>query len=300
MIRDFNKWLATMKESIATYDYYVDFNSVYKNTEDIKIELNILNSLIGSKNIEAEFESLLEKYPEILKAIPILIAKREKEIKCTDKNGYVRYEFNKPIQTKEQYKYFLKETGLFDLMKNHLVNNLYDYVLGVETGLNSNGRKNRGGDLMENIVEQHIKKSGIPNLAEMSPIFSFDFEYGYYKEMYLFDLQSISGIDLSTLSNKGKAEKRFDFVVKAKNMFYGIECNFYASSGSKLNETARSYKTLALESKEINNFKFVWITDGVGWNTAKNNLEETFDVLDTLYNINDLENDAFKKLFKKE
>ena len=97
------------------------------------------------------------------------------------------------------------------------------------------------------------------------------------------------GIDLSCISNDGDTEKRFDFVIKRENMIYGIETNFYTSSGSKLNETARSYKTLTLETQGLDYFKFVWITDGLGWNSAKNNLKETFDVLDNLYNISELD-----------
>lgn len=96
-------------------------------------------------------------------------------------------------------------------------------------------------------------------------------------------------IDLSAISNQGKAEKRFDFVIKTDNDIYGIETNFYGGGGSKLNETARSYKTLALETNTIDGFKFAWFTDGKGWNSARNNLEETFDVMDDIYNINDLE-----------
>jgi type II restriction enzyme len=275
--RDFNQWLSTMRESIADYAYYVDFETVYKNAESVRIELNILNSLIGSKNIESDFENLLKKYPEILKAIPVLLAKREYEIFCMDDEGSFVFDFSNPNRTIDEYKMFMKKTGLFDLMQNHIINNLVDYVLGVETGLNSNGRKNRGGHLMENLVEGFIKKAG------------FEKGRSYFKEMYLSDLENLSGLDLSALSNSGSTEKRFDFVLLRNNIVYACECNFYASGGSKLNETARSYKTLSLESKTISGFRFVWFTDGTGWKTAKNNLKETFDVLDNLYNIADLE-----------
>ena len=56
---------------------------------------------------------------------------------------------------------FMRKTGLFDLMENHIVNNLVDYVTGIETGLDSNGRKNRGGHLMENLVEGFLCKAGL-------------------------------------------------------------------------------------------------------------------------------------------
>ena len=93
-------------------------------------------------------------------------------------------------------------------------------------------------------------------------------------------------------------EKRFDFVVKTSNMIYGIETNFYGSGGSKLNETARSYKTLALETDTIDGFTFVWFTDGKGWTSARNNLEETFDVMEHIYNIKDLENGIINEVFR--
>ena len=55
MSRDFNQWLGNFKSSISNYGYYVDFDKIYKSAEKYKVELNILNSLIGSKNIEKDF-----------------------------------------------------------------------------------------------------------------------------------------------------------------------------------------------------------------------------------------------------
>lgn len=144
-MRDFDKWLAAFRPSIADYKYYVDFNKVFANVEAIKIPLNILNSLIGSKNIEQEFEAILKQYPETLKCIPILLAKRELEIMAMDDEGQFNFKFNRMNYTVSDYTKFMRKTGLFDLMENHIVNNLVDYVTGVETGLDSNGRKNRGG-----------------------------------------------------------------------------------------------------------------------------------------------------------
>ena len=282
-MRDFSKWLSGFRDSIADYGYYIDFEKVHRNVDNIKIELNILNSLIGSKNIEADFENLMRKYPEVLKCIPLLLAVRANEIYCQDENGghLFQFDFGKyPPNSHahyERYKYFMRETGLFDLLENHIVNNLVDYATGVETGLDSNGRKNRGGHLMEDLVESFIQKAG------------FVKGVNYFKEMYIHQITDKWNIDLSAISNQGKMEKRFDFVVKTPNMIYGIETNFYGSGGSKLNETARSYKTLAWETEEIDGFTFVWFTDGKGWTSAKNNLEEIFDVMQHIYNIKDLE-----------
>ena len=283
--RDFNTWLSSFRYSIADFGYYIDFAKVYKNVDSIKIELNILNSLIGSKNIESDFESLIAKYPETLKCIPILLAVREYEIFAGENGDVKLYTFNKQINTIEEYKLFMRKTGLFDLLSNHIINNLYDYVTGVETGLDSNGRKNRGGHQMEDLVESYIQKAG------------FKKDITYFKEMYVSEVSRKWNIDLSAVSNQGKMEKRWDYVVKTDNCIYLIETNFYGSGGSKLNETARSYKTIATEMKNVKGAKFVWFTDGAGWKSAARTLEETFDVLDDIYSINDMQNGIMKTLF---
>ena len=286
MKRIFNDWLSTFRDSIATYSYYIDFEKVYGNVENIKIELNILNSLIGSKNIEKDFENILKKYPETLKCIPILLAVRNSEISVSDENGSLVFDFASSKQSIAEYSTFMKKSGLFDLLQNHLVNNLVDYVTGVETGLDSNGRKNRGGHLMENLVEEYIKKAG------------FIKGENYFKEMYIHEISEKWNVDLSAISNQGKMEKRFDFVVKTENQIYVVETNFYGSGGSKLNETSRSYKTLAGEIDTINGVTFVWFTDGNGWQSARHNLEETFDVMENIYCIKDMEDGIIEKVFR--
>ena len=282
MSRNFEKWLGNFRPRICNYTYYVNFGKVYENVDDIRIELNIMNSLIGSKDIEADFRNLVKRYPEILKCVPTLLAVRDSKIFAMDEDGAFTYDFKDFTGSTDDYVTFMQKTGLFDLLSSHLVNNLVDYVTGVETGLDSNGRKNRGGHLMEDVVEAFIKDTGVE----------------YYKEMYLAEIERKWGLDLSALSNDGKARKRFDFVAKTPTTVYAFETNFYASSGSKLNETARSYKLLAQESKGIPGFKFVWITDGLGWKSAKNNLRETFDETEFIYSIVELENGALSELFE--
>ncbi|MGN0676599.1 MAG: type II restriction endonuclease [Ruminococcus sp.] len=286
MKRNFDEWISKFHSSIANYSYYADFDKIYKNVESLKIELNILNSLIGSKNIESEFKSIITKYPETLKCIPILLAVRANEIYAVDGDGAYTYNFKQLNCTAEQYTEFMRKTGLFDLLENHIINNLVDYVTGVETGLDSNGRKNRGGHLMEDLVESYIQKAG------------FVKDNNYFKEMYIHQITEKYKIDLSAISNNGKSEKRFDFVIKTDNMIYGIETNFYASGGSKLNETARSYKQIFQECITIDGFTFIWFTDGLGWKSARHNLEETFDVMDNIYSIDDLENGIMKAIIK--
>ena len=284
-MRNFTEWLSKFKFSISDYAYYVDFAKVHRNIDTIKVELNILNSLIGSKNIETDFEVLVARYPETLKCVPLLLAVRGSEIYAIDGDGEFLYSFRNMNYSPEQYKIFMRKTGLFNLMEKHIISNLVDYATGVETGLDSNGRKNRGGHLMENLVESYLRKAGLISGDK------------YFKEMTIGAIESKWGVDLSLLSNGGKAVKRFDFVVKSSANIYGIETNFYASGGSKLNETARSYKNIAIEARQINGFEFVWFTDGQGWQSARNNLEETFDVMEHIYSIADLDNGIMERLF---
>ena len=271
-----------VKESKNTY--YVDFKKIYEQANKYKVELNILNSLIGSKNIESEFQKIIIKYPETLEVIPALLAVRSSEIYVKDKLDEYLFKFDKLVYSIEDYIKFMRETGLFDLLQNHIINNLYDYLLGVEVGLDSNGRKNRGGHLMENLVESYIVKAGYTK------------DKTYFKEMYTSDIEDKWNIDLSILKGEIKATKRWDFVIKTNNQIYVIETNFYATQGSKLNETARSYELIANKVKQIDGLTFIWITDGIGWNNAKLPLNETFNVLDTLYSINDLDNGVLERL----
>ena len=287
MKRDFAEWLLTFTDSIANYKYYIDFETIYKNAEIYKVELNMLNSLIGSQNIEQDFENLVKKYPEVLKCVPTLLAVRQTEIIVLDDEGNkFEYNFKNMNYNVEQYTVFMRETGLFELLEKHLINNLYDYVLGVECGLNSNARKNRGGHLMEDLVEKFIQRAG------------FKKDKTYFKEMYLQDIERRWKLDMSFISNKNQATKRFDFVIKTEKCIYGIETNFYASGGSKLNETARSYKMIAEEAEKVIGFEFVWFTDGMGWISARNNLKETFDNMEHIYNIADMKNGIIEEMFK--
>ncbi len=287
MKRNFNEWISKFKDSVADWTYYVDFPKVYRNVDSIKIELHLLNSLINSKDIENEFRTLVSKYPEVLKVVPILLAKRDKEIKIIDKGKDKNFDFFNQNFSIDEYVDFMHKTGLFDLLSNHIISDLTDYVKGVEVGLDTNARKNRTGTAMENIVEAFILDAG------------FIKDVTYFKEMKTSKIKELFGIELTLESlDESKAEKRFDFVIKTEQKVYAIEVNFYSGGGSKLNETSRSYKMLAQESKDIPNFEFVWFTDGIGWNSAKKNLEETFNVLEHMYNIDDLENGILTQIIK--
>jgi type II restriction enzyme len=284
MARDFNEWLDTMTDSINGYDYYVNFSKVVENVKRHKHEFALLGTLIGEKDIEKEFRKLVAEYPKVLQCIPILLAVRKDTVHAEDGEGSYDFDFKYGSNSMDEYVMFCRKTGLFSLIRHHLVRDMIDYATGVEVGLDSNGRKNRGGHQMEDTVEKYIMETGVV----------------YHKEMYLPEVEEEYGLDLSCFSSDGTSNKRWDFVVQgADGIIYLMEVNFYGGSGSKLNETARSYELLALKAREAEGAKFVWVTDGI-WRSARHNLEETFKVLPTLYNIADLRNGAFDRLFKKK
>lgn len=285
VLRNFDEWLDTMTDSVASWTYYTDFEKVYENVNDVKIPLCLLNSLIGSKNIKQDFLKLYNEYPEVLRAVPIIIAKRLKDIvvvKDLEKDFY--FDFRKHDYTPEEYSLFMEKTGIYDLLEHHLVASLLDYVTGVEVGMDTNGRKNRTGHSMEAIVQQYLEQEGYVMGETM------------FKEIYQNEIEERFNVDLSAITNEGTTQKRFDYVIKSNTKIYLIEVNFYATGGSKLNETARSYKMITEETKNIPNVEFMWFTDGIGWHKAKNNLRETFEVLPNLYNINDLSNGVLKNI----
>lgn len=291
--RNFEEWLSEFDDSIASWKYYTDFDKVYDNVNKIKNELNLLNGLIGSKNIENDFKELINEYPKVLQVIPILIAKRENIIIIKDAEQDYYYNFKNMNYSIDDYIVFMRKTGTFDLLENHLIGNVFDYVTGVEVGMDTNERKGRTGDAMEDLVESYLLKAG------------FVRDFNYFKEYTKTDIMNKWEIDLSHIDQKLKgnsknknAEKRFDFVVKTNEMLYVIETNFYATQGSKLNETARSYKMIESEFKNMKDVTFVWFTDGKGWKSARHNLEETFNEMEHIYNISDMKNGIMTKIFK--
>ena len=286
-MRDFEEWLKTFTDNINGWNYYVNYNTAYKNTTAVKRQLALLNTLKGSENIEEEFKDLVATYPECLQAVPLLLAVRENVIAITENDRRLDFNFKNLNYDVELYVEFMQKTGIFELLQSHIVGDLLDVGLGINIGLDSNARKNRGGDQMEDLVEFYIKQAG------------FIKDVTYFKELYLEDVEKKWGYDLSNISADGTSTKRFDFVVKPEGSeeVYICECNCYSSSGSKLNETARSFKAISLEAKEIEHVHFVWFTDGAGWLKTKKNLKETYDVQEDIYNIADLKNGIISEKF---
>ena len=273
MTKPFNLFLSQLSKTNATLDYFVDFNKVARNVHKIAIKLNQLNYLIGKKNIEEAINELYEENPKVFEVLDILIAVRNKKTKTFNNNGIIvslESYFSSPKGILE----YIHETRLGEVFKNKEITNLVDYVFGIEVGLDTNARKNRGGDNMYKAVSLFFDKGGI-----------------FYKR----EVNSTLFLDIESL---GVDVKRFDFVIKTKRKTYLIETNFYNTGGSKLNEVARAYSEVAPKINQYENYEFVWITDGQGWLSAKNKLEEAYNIIPSVYNLTTLE--EFVEKVKKE
>ena len=273
MKEQFKTFLLQLSETNATLDYFVDFKKVKGNVRKIALKLNQLNYLIGKDNLEEAINDLYEENPKVFEVLDILIAVRNKSAKALDNTGKItllKSYFTSPKGVLE----YICETGLAEVFKNKEISNLVDYVFGIEVGLNTNARKNRGGDNMSKAVS-----------------LLFDREEIYYKK----EVNSTLFLDIESL---GVDVKRFDFVIKTKKKTYLIETNFYNTGGSKLNEVARAYSEVAPKINQYENYEFVWITDGQGWLSAKNKLEEAYNTIPSVYNLTTLS--EFVKKVKKE
>ena len=267
----FNDFMKPLKETHFSLKDYVDFPKVAANVEAISIKLNQLNYLIGQEDMTKAVERLWEENPKAFSVLDILIAVRTKDKKKTiDENGNISL-VSDYFTSPEQVTKFLNDTGLTEVFQKKQIKNLVDYVFGVEVGLDSNARKNRGGHIMEDLVANIFDKHGI----------------SYEQEVYYTEFPEI-------VKALGADNKRFDFVVKAKDKTYLIEANFYTGGGSKLNEVARSYSELAPKINAVPGFEFVWITDGIGWESARNKLEEAFAHIPSVYNLTNIQEFIFK------
>ena len=273
MKEQFKTFLSQLSETNATLDYFVDFQKVIGNVRKIALKLNQLNYLIGKDNLEEAINELYEENPKVFEVLDILIAVRNKNTKTLDNTGKIVSLENYFTSPKSILEYIC-ETRLAEVFKNKEISNLVDYVFGIEVGLDTNARKNRGGDNMSKAVS-----------------LLFDREEVYYKK----EVNSTLFLDIESL---GVDVKRFDFVIKTKKKTYLIETNFYNTGGSKLNEVARAYSEVAPKINQYENYEFVWITDGQGWLSAKNKLEEAYNTIPSVYNLTTLS--KFVEKVKKE
>ena len=283
MKKDFNHLVSTFKSSIKTWDYFVNWNKVFANSANFEIALNKLNYLLGKDDLRGEFYRLYESNPDIAKALPVLLAVRENNLEIYNKTSKELefYNFSGEGGDVNKYFAFLDKSGLVKLFQRDGIKNLVDYVIGVEVGLDSNGRKNRGGTLMEEIVglflEDFCKQNNLKYIPQASP--------SKIKLKWNFDIV----VD--------KSERSFDFAVynPRSNKIKLFETNFYNSGGSKLKAVCGEFRSLYDELKR-QNIEFIWITDGLGWHTAKRPLEETYNHNDYIFNLFMLEDGALNEL----
>jgi len=276
---------STFKDKITTWDYFVNWQKVFKNVDSIEIELNILNSVIGKPNLQKELFDLIKQYPQVIVTFPALIALREKSVDIlidSSKFIYKNYNFKKRTLNDSEISdlsEFIIKSGLGEILSDRRIKNLVDYVTGVEVGLDSNGRKNRGGTLMENIVEVYIKDLCARNNLE------------YLSQANAAKIEAKWGIKIEV----DKSSRIIDFVIKKGNQLYFIEVNFYGGGGSKLKSTATEYHGMHgyWHGQKI---IFIWITDGNGWVSTLKPLREYFDKTDYLLNLNMLEKGILEKI----
>lgn len=262
MKKDFKLFMSQLAETNATLDFYTDFSKIRENVRSIEIKLNTLNYLIGKIDLEAAVKELWDNDNRVFSILDILIATRkEQNKKYLDETGKPHL-VHDLLSTYEGVMKFLKETGIADVLQNKDVKNLVDYVFGVEAGLDTHARKNRSGDITELLLHRILETNGIKHRME---VYSHEFP----------KLQEALGTD----------EKRFDFMIQTRRCTYLIEVNFYNGGGSKPNEVARAYRELSPIVNRVDGYEFVWVTDGQGWNSARNKLEEAYNEIDRMYNF---------------
>lgn len=279
----FGYLISTLKESIKSWDYFVNWSKVIKNYHEAEIALNLLNTLIGKADVEKAAKDLLKEYPKIIGVIPALLADREKKIKLVSdiKSFELKcFDFSKAMSAEEGVL-FMKASGFLDLVSDRTIKSIPDYFLGVEVGLDSNGRKNRSGTSMENLMEYFIK-----DICERNG-------YEYIAQATADKIYKKWGKNITV----NKSSKRVDFAVNTLNKLYLIETNFYGGGGSKLKSTAGEYADIYHQWTK-DGHQFIWITDGLGWQKTQRPLRDTFDTTDYILNIDMVQKGVLEELLK--
>ena len=264
MKKDFNLFMSQLQETNQTLDFFCDFDKISANVAEVEMSLNTLNYLIGKDDLTKAVKDIWNRDSKTFEVLGILIAVRDDGNKpVVDGKGNVVL-LKSYFESSDNVVMFLQGTGLAEIFKSRRIKNLVDYVFGIETGLDTNARKNRSGHIMESTIATLFKKNRIP----------------FRQEVYSSEFPQLSVL--------GTDEKRFDFFIDTKNKKYLIEVNFYSGGGSKLNEVARSYTELAPKVNSVEGFEFVWITDGIGWKSARNKLEEAYNTIPSVYNLTNI------------
>ena len=261
-MKDFNKFMSQLQETNQTLDFFCNFDKIAANVDNIKLSLCMLNSMIGTNDLRRSVETIWNRDRSAFGVMDILIAVRSEGKKVVLNSAGDCIILDELFTSIDGVMEYLEETGLADLFRQKKINDLVDYVFGIETGLDSNARKNRSGHVMEGMVARILDKNGVR----------------YRQEVYSSEWSEITKV-------LGDDKKRFDFVIQTPKKTYLIEVNFYSGGGSKLNEVARSYSDIAPKINSVPGFEFVWITDGIGWKSAKNKLQEAYSIIPSIYNL---------------
>lgn len=274
MNKDFALFMSQLKETNQTLDFFCDFDKISANVADVEMSLNTLNYLIGREDLSQGVNDIWQRDPKVFEVLGILIAVRDEGKKpVVDGDGNVVL-LKSYFESAEKVEEFLCGTGLAEVFQSRRIKNLVDYVFGIETGLDTNARKNRSGHIMEGTVARILNENDI----------------AFRQEVY--------SSEFPELSILGTDEKRFDFFIETAHKKYLIEVNFYSGGGSKLNEVARAYTELAPKVNSLTGFEFVWITDGIGWKSARNKLEEAYNTIPSVYNLTNIS--SFVELLKND
>ena len=265
MDKDFNKFMSQLQETNQTLDFFCDFDKIAGNVDNIKLSLCMLNSLIGTTDLRKSVETIWNRDRSAFNVMDILIAVRSEGKKVVLNSAGDCIILDRLFTSIDGVMEYLEGTGLADLFRQKRINDLVDYVFGIETGLDSNARKNRSGHVMEGMVASIFDDNGIE----------------YRQEVYSTEWPNLQRV-------LGDDEKRFDFVITTAQKTYLIEVNFYSGGGSKLNEVARSYSDIAPKINSVPGFEFVWITDGIGWKSARNKLQEAYNIIPNIYNLSEI------------
>jgi type II restriction enzyme len=282
----FNYLMSTLKQTIRSYDFFVAWDKVLNNVADIEIALHILNSLVGKDDVVCRFKELVIRYPEVVPVIPILFAERNSEFLIADGSNELQYSFKKRSYYHEEQidgiVNFAEKCGLLGMLANKKIQDLVDYVIGVEVGLDTNARKNRSGELMERLVENYIK-----NICERR-------QFKYLTQATATRIKEEFGINVKT----DKSRRNFDFVIQADLRVYLIEVNYYGGGGSKLKAVAGEFSNLStfITNSQVS---FIWITDGLGWKSAASPLFEAYGTIDHILNLRMIEDGFLEEILLK-
>ncbi|MBP5544044.1 MAG: type II restriction endonuclease [Kiritimatiellae bacterium] len=271
----FNFLIDTLVPTIHRSDWFVDWQRIKANVAPHVRELALLNTVVGSENIERDLAALIADYPKVLRVMPLLLASREHsfDVMVDAKNLIVeRFDFEGKSPTKDDVAScirFLRDSGLLGILSDRRIKSIADYYFGIEVGLDSNARKNRSGELMESLVENFV----VETAGELQAEYMAQATAAKVKSAWDFNLMM------------DKSERRVDFAIFKDDHLFLVETNFYGGGGSKLKSTATEYCEMFERYSAQHNVDFLWITDGFGWKGTQPPLREYCRKADYLLNL---------------